>query len=239
MPWFLSSPSSPGRSPRQLSHIAALGSAYVPVSPAAGLPRRWRCAAPRTYLAVPPRDVSPLRFAAPPTYPSAAPRGSLAVAPAAGWVGVGCGDWPPGPGVWTADALRPHTRPLRPVPSRWGSVRVSGGARRRASTWCHRSAGIPPLAYRVVAPQGALATLTGSVRPSPTGPNDPLHPATPAPTHRIPLPQREGTGRRGRCLGRKATAVHEQVQAALEVEHLTIPVYMTGMYSLHSGTNRP
>ncbi|MEU9501779.1 ferritin-like protein [Streptomyces sp. NPDC048196] len=29
------------------------------------------------------------------------------------------------------------------------------------------------------------------------------------------------------------------LQAALEVEHLTIPVYMTGMYSIHSGTNRP
>ncbi|MGW1376244.1 ferritin-like domain-containing protein [Streptomyces sp. NPDC002446] len=28
------------------------------------------------------------------------------------------------------------------------------------------------------------------------------------------------------------------LQAALEVEHLTIPVYMTGMYSLHPGTNR-
>lgn len=28
------------------------------------------------------------------------------------------------------------------------------------------------------------------------------------------------------------------LQAALEVEHLTIPVYMTGMYTIHPGTNR-
>ncbi|MGC0334148.1 hypothetical protein RKD23_007138 [Streptomyces sp. SAI-170] len=29
------------------------------------------------------------------------------------------------------------------------------------------------------------------------------------------------------------------LQAALEVEHLTIPVYMTGMYTIRPGTNRP
>ncbi|MFV2176041.1 ferritin-like protein [Actinomadura sp. LOL_016] len=29
------------------------------------------------------------------------------------------------------------------------------------------------------------------------------------------------------------------LQAALEVEHLTIPVYMTGLYTIRSGTNRP
>ncbi|MFK0257917.1 ferritin-like protein [Streptomyces sp. NPDC090445] len=32
--------------------------------------------------------------------------------------------------------------------------------------------------------------------------------------------------------------LHKYLQAALEVEHLTIPVYMTGMYTIRPGTNR-
>jgi hypothetical protein len=33
--------------------------------------------------------------------------------------------------------------------------------------------------------------------------------------------------------------LRQYLQAALEVEHLTIPVYMTGMYTIKPGTNRP
>ncbi len=37
---------------------------------------------------------------------------------------------------------------------------------------------------------------------------------------------------------RTITELRDYLQAALEVEHLTIPVYMTGMYTIRPGTNR-
>ncbi|PJJ01047.1 hypothetical protein BX264_1346 [Streptomyces sp. 2333.5] len=66
---------------------------------------------------------SPLRFAARRTLSAGPPWGLVAVAPAAGWVGVGCGDGPP-------DFV------LRPVPSRcgkgegeWGRAPVASSPR--------------------------------------------------------------------------------------------------------------